>query len=153
MKKVTIMEHQLYLGIDVGKTAHHATGITANGAVVYNKPLPQSEPKIRDLFQDLTATHGPVLVVVDQPITIGALVIAVAQDLGVEVAYLPGLTMRRVADLHPRQAKTDARDAFIIANTAHTPPHTLRGITVAEEDIAELSMLCGFDDDLAAQIT
>ena len=89
----------------------------------------------------------------DQPKTIGALVIAVAQDLGIDVAYLPGLTMRRVADLHPGQAKTDARDAFIIAETARTMAHTLRGITVTEENIAELSMLCGFDDDLAAQIT
>ncbi|WP_144930841.1 IS110 family RNA-guided transposase [Kocuria marina] len=147
------MDHQLYLGIDVGKTEHHATALTAEGTVVHDKTLPQSEPKIRALLEALRAEHGPVLVVVDQPKTIGALVIAVAQDLGIEVAYLPGLTMRRVADLHQGQAKTDARDAFIIADTARTLPHTLRGITVAEENIAELSMLCGFDDDLAAQLT
>ncbi|WP_413468271.1 IS110 family transposase [Kocuria marina] len=153
MKKVTLMDHQLYLGIDVGKTEHHATAITAEGTVVHDKTLPQSEPKIRALLEALQAEHGPVLVVVDQPKTIGALVIAVAQVLGIDVAYLPGLTMRRVADLHEGQAKTDARDAFIIADTARTLPHTLRGITVAEENIAELAMLCGFDDDLAAQIT
>ena len=147
------MDHQLYLGIDVGKTEHHATALTAAGTVVHDKTLPQSEPKIRALLEALRAEHGPVLVVVDQPKTIGALAIAVAQDLGIEVAYLPGLTMRRVADLHQGQAKTDARDAFIIADTARTLPHTLRGITVAEENIAELSMLCGFDDDLAAQLT
>ncbi len=47
--------------------------------------------------------------------------------LAEQVAYLPGLTMRRVADLHPGQAKTDARDAYIIAETARTMPHTLRG--------------------------
>ena len=61
--------------------------------------------------------------------------------------------MRRVAGLHPDQAKTDARDAHIIAQTVRTLPHTLRGITVAEEQIAELLMLCEFDDDLAAQLT
>ncbi|GAB3260874.1 hypothetical protein GCM10027562_23970 [Arthrobacter pigmenti] len=32
-------------------------------------------------------------------------------------------------------------------------PHTLRSIAVAEEQIAELTMLCGFDDDLRAQVT
>lgn len=146
-------DHQLYLRIDVGKTDHHATGLSAVGSVAYDKPLPQSEPKIRALLQELTVAHGAVLVVVDQPKTIGALVIAVAQDLGIDVAYLPGLAMARVADLHPGQAKTDARDAFIIAETARTMVHTLRGITVTEENIAERSMLCGFDDDLAAQIT
>lgn len=147
------MDHQLYLGIDVGKTEHHATALTAEGTVVHDKTLPQSESKIRALLDALRAEQGPVLVVVDQPKTIGALVITVAQDLGIEVAYLPGLTMRRVADLRQGQAKTDARDAFIIADTARTLPHTLRGITVAEENIAELAMLCGFDDDLAAQLT
>lgn len=60
---------------------------------------------------------------------------------------------RKGCELHLGQAKTDARDAFIIANTARTLPHTLRGITVSEERIAELSMLGGFADDLAAQIT
>jgi len=27
------MEHQLYLGINVGKTAHHATDLSAEGTV------------------------------------------------------------------------------------------------------------------------
>ena len=144
------MEPQLFLGIDIGKTDHHATAVNRDGGVVYDKPLPQSEPKIQEVLKDLAAKYGELLVVVDQPKTIGALVIAVAQQLGIQVAYLPGLTMRRVADLHPGQAKTDDRDAFIIAATARTMPHTLRGITVAEEHIAELAMLCGFDDDLAA---
>jgi len=147
------MESEIFLGIDVGKTEHHATAVNHNGDVVYDKTLPQSEPKIRQLLEEFSSKHGQVLVVVDQPKTIGALVVALAQQLGSQVAYLPGLTMRRVADLHPGQAKTDARDAYIIAETARTMPHTLRGITVAEEQIAELSMLCGFDDDLAAQLT
>lgn len=97
--------------------------------------------------------HGPALLVVDQPATIGALPVPVAQAAGVLVGYLPGLTMRSVADRHPGEAKIDARDAFIIAETARTMPVTLRSIKVADEQIAELSMLCGFDGDFAAQIT
>jgi transposase len=59
----------------------------------------------------------------------------------------------RIADLHPGQAKTDARDAATIAEAARTMPHTLRSIAVDDETLAELGVLCGFDDDLAAQIT
>jgi len=59
------MDHQLYLGIDVGKTEHHATAITAAGTVVHDKTLPQSEPTIQALLESLQAGHGPVLVVVD----------------------------------------------------------------------------------------
>ncbi|MGF6508988.1 hypothetical protein OKW26_004815 [Paraburkholderia sp. 32] len=87
------------------------------------------------------------------PATIGALPVAVARDEGVLVAYLPGLAMRRIADLHAGEAKTDARDAAIIAEAARSTPHTLRSRRVADEQLAELTMLCGVDGDLAAQIT
>lgn len=107
--------HQILLGFYVGKTEHHATAVNQDGNVVHDRPLPQSEPKMQELLKDLGAKHGELLVVVDQPKTIGALVVAVAQHMNIQVAYLPGLTMRRVADLHPGQAKTDARDAYIIA--------------------------------------
>ncbi|MBY4576216.1 IS110 family transposase, partial [Gordonia paraffinivorans] len=93
------------------------------------------------------------LVIVDQPNTIGALPVTVARACGHAVAYLPGLTMRRVADLYPGQSKTDARDAFIIADTARTMPHTLRRIDVGDETLAELGVLVGFDDDLAGEAT
>lgn len=52
------------------------------------------------LLDALQPEHGPVLVVVDRPRTIGALVIVVPQDLNIEVTYLPGEIKRRVADLH-----------------------------------------------------
>ena len=94
-----------------------------------------------------------MLVVVDQPASIGALPLAVARDLGCQVAYLPGLTMRRIADLYPGEAKTDARDAFIIADAARAMPHTLRSVDLDDETIAELQMIVGFDDDLAGEAT
>ena len=142
----------VFIGIDVGKTDHHAVAIDRAGKKLLDKPLPQDEAKLRALISKVTG-HGRVLVVVDQPATIGALPLAVAQDMGVMVGYLPGLAMRRIADLHPGEAKTDARDAAIIADAARTMPHTLRSIVLADEQAAQLSMLCGFDDDLAKQAT
>jgi transposase len=142
----------VFIGIDVGKTAHHAVAIDRAGKKLLDRPLPQDEAKLRALIQKVSG-HGRILVIVDQPATIGALPLAVAQDMGVMVGYLPGLAMRRIADLHPGEAKTDARDAAIIAEAARTMPHTLRSIVLADEQAAQLSMLCGFDDDLVKQIT
>lgn len=88
----------VFLGLDVGKGEHHG---------------------VRALFDKLAA-HGPLLIIVDQPATIGALPVAVARAHGHQVAYLPGLAMRRIADLYPGSAKTDARDAIIIADAG---PH------------------------------
>lgn len=138
------------LRLDVGKSDHHATAVNRAGKKVFDKPLPNSEPKLRELFDKLRAKHGTVLVVVDQPASIGALPLAVARDAGCQVAYLPGLTMRRIADLYPGEAKTDARDAFIIADAARAMPHTLRTIEPADGTVAELAMIAGFDDDLLA---
>jgi transposase len=138
--------------LDVGKEEHHACGLDGDGERVHDKPLPQSEAKIRAVFEALSA-RGPVLVVVDQPASIGALAVTIARDAGIDVAYLPGLAMRRIADLYPGQAKTDARDAFIIADTARTMPHTLRRVDTGDEALAELEVLVGFDDDLAGEAT
>ncbi|MPY54693.1 IS110 family RNA-guided transposase [Streptomyces acidicola] len=142
-----------FLGLDVGKGEHHATAITPAGKKAFDKRLPNSEPKLRELFEKLQAKHGTVLVVVDQPASIGALPLTVARRAGCKVAYLPGLTMRRIADLYPGEAKTDARDAFIIADAARAIPHTLRALELEDETVAELEMIVGFDDDLAGEAT
>lgn len=145
-------DYAVYCGLDVGKQAHHACALDPAGHRVFDAELPQDEARLRALFAQLL-THGPVLVVVDQPNTIGALPIAVARAMSIDVAYLPGLAMRRIADLHPGTAKTDARDAFVIADAARTLPHTLRRVDVGEDALAELKVLIGFDDDLAGEAT
>ena len=141
----------VFIGIDVGKSEHWATALDRDGRRIHDRALPNDESRLRDLYKHL-AEHGRVLVVVDQPATIGALAVAVAQDMGVTVGYLPGLSMRRIADLSPGNAKTDARDAAVIAQAARTMPHTLRAISTSDEDTAALGMLTGFDLDLARQV-
>ena len=86
----------------------------------------------------------------DQRAPVGALQVAVAQAAGAAVGYPQGLAMRRIAGLHPDQAKADAREAAIIANAM---PHTLCTTALGDETLAELRALGGFDDDLAAQNT
>src|SRR5690625_2223877 len=142
----------VYCGLDVGKDQHHAVALDADGNRIFDKELPQHEARLRELFTDL-GQHGHIVVVVDQPYNIGALAVAVAQQVGATVAYLPGLAMRRFADLHAGNAKTDARDAFIIAEAARTMPSALRPINPADELMADLRMLAGHDDDLAADGT
>ena len=133
------------------RSEHWATALSQEGRKVLERALPNDEGRLREVYQRLQA-KGQVLVVVDQPATIGALAVAVAQDMGTAVGYLPGLSMRRIADLTPGSAKTDAKDAAVIAQAARTMPHTLRAISTSDEDAAALSMLTGFDLDLARQV-
>jgi hypothetical protein len=90
----------VFVGLDVGTATHHCVALNAAGDRLADRALPNDEQALRDLFTQLSA-HGPVVVVVDQPASIGALPVAVARDMGLDTAYLPGLAMRRIADLHP----------------------------------------------------
>ncbi|MFF2252647.1 transposase, partial [Streptomyces sp. NPDC058142] len=79
----------VFLGLDVGKSAHHGNGLTPAGKKVFDKQLPNTEPKLRQVFDKLREKFGTVLVIVDQPASIGALPLTVARDTGCKVAYLP----------------------------------------------------------------
>src|SRR5699024_9635765 len=70
-RKDSIMESRfaVIIGLDVGKTAHHACALDPDGNKLFDKALPQDETKLRELFTQLQ-NHGEVLMVVDQPNTI-----------------------------------------------------------------------------------
>lgn len=61
--------------------------------------------------------------------------------LHIDVAYLPSLMMRPIADLHPGEGETDPRDAHVIADAARTMPHTLRSVGTEEETLSEIVVL------------
>lgn len=146
------VDFAVFCGIDVAREIHHAVALDRYGHRLVDRPLPNAEPDLLALFHDLEA-HGRVLIVVDQLASIGALAIAVARARGITVAYLPGLAMRRIADLYPGETKTDARDAYVIADAARTLPHALRRVGPDEQTTVELSVLAGYDADLAAEST
>ncbi len=113
-----------------GKSGHHGRGLTLTVKKVFDKQLPSTEPELGDVFTKLKTKFGTVLVIVDQPPSIGALPLTVARDAGCKVAYLLGLAMWRIADLYPGEAKTDMKDAAVIADAARTMPRSLRSLEV-----------------------
>ncbi len=144
--------YAVFCGLDVGKVVHHAVALDPGGARLHDAPLPQDEARLRQLFTGLQA-HGPVLVVVDQPATIGALPVAVARAVGCQVAYLPGLAMRRMAHLHlglgPDRRPRRLRDR---RGRPHRAAHAAPG-RHRRGGASRLEVVIGFDDDRAAEAT
>lgn len=126
-------DYQVYVGVDVGKSAHHAYAVTASGEVLFSARIGQDAAELAKLFGAM-ATAGPALVVVDQPKNIGALTLACARRAGCHVAYLPGLSVSKASALFPGDSKTDERDAEVIARTAMGIPESL--VPVNEPDPA-----------------
>ncbi|WP_276606357.1 transposase [Arthrobacter sp. CAU 1506] len=59
----------VFIGVDVGKSNHHAVALDRNGKKLLDKALPQDEAQLREIIASL-ARHGTLLLVVDQPATI-----------------------------------------------------------------------------------
>lgn len=142
----------VFVGVDIGKERHHAVALDRQGSTIADQVVANDEAALRALLTPLLA-EGPVLLAVDLATTLGAMPVTVAQAMGVTVGYLPGLTMRRLADLHAGEAKTDRRDATIIADAARMHPQTMREVVPLEPHLPELTLLCGFDADLVQRHT
>ena len=110
------------LGIDVGKRSHWACLVTAEGEIALNAPVANRE---RDLDELFSGVPGDALVVVDQVRNIGSLALKRAAVAGLESAYLPGTAMHGASRLFAGDAKTDERDALVIAKTAIGIPDSL----------------------------
>ena len=70
--------------------------------------------------------------------------------LFVAVAYVTGLAMRRAAELYAGAAKTDPRDAWVLADFATRNADRLTWLEVGDELLVRLRVLNGRDTDLGA---
>ncbi len=142
-------EVDVWIGLDVGKEEHFADVLDDDGERLFGRSVANNEADLDALF-DRAATEGPPGLVIDQPGSIAQLAIALAARRQIPVAYIPGLVMRRAADLYPGEAKIDRRDAFVIADTARMRRRQIHWLdTDSDELLARLRVLNGYDIDLA----
>jgi hypothetical protein len=143
----------VWVGLDVGKKEHFADVLDNDGEGLFARAVANSQADLETLL-DRASRHGTPGLVIDQPGSIAQLALAVAARRGTPVAYVPGLVMRRAADLYPGEAKTDRRDAYVLADTARTRRKQVHWLdTSSDELLAQLRVLNGFDIDLAADAT
>ena len=141
------MAYDFVIGVDVGKYFHHACVLDPQGRQVLSKRINQHEGSLRKLFGKFLTDNASVLVIVDQPNNIGRLTVAVAQDMGADVRYLPGLAMRQLSRIHVGNSKTDVRDAYVIAHAGLNLPDSLRSVDRVEEVFIQLKVLNGIDEE------
>jgi hypothetical protein len=143
----------VWVGLDVGKEEHFAEVLDDVGERLFARSVVNDQGALEALL-DRAGEHGVVGLVIDQPGSIAQLALAVARGREVPVAYVPGLVMRRAADLYPGEAKTDRRDAYVIADTGRTRRRQVHWLDAGSDELLErLRVLNGFDIDLAADQT
>ena len=138
------------LGLDVGKSSHWACLVDRDGEVLASAPVRNREAELDALFASAPAG---TLVVVDQFRNIGSLAVRRARAAGLGVAHLPGLAASRAAGLFAGEAKTDERDAAVIARTAPGVPDSLSGVPGRGEALEAARALSSQRDHVVACAT
>ena len=148
--KATSTRPAAVLGLDVGKSSHWACLIDRGGEVLASAPVRNREAELDALFSSAPAG---TLVVVDQFRNIGSLAVRRARAAGLGVAHLPGLAASRAAGLFAGEAKTDERDAAVIARTAPGVPDSLSGVPGRGEALEAARALSSQRDHVVACAT
>ncbi len=143
---------EVFVGVDVAKADHWACAVTAGGEEVFSRAVANDEAAIDAMIED-AAGRGPAALVVDVTGSAASLLLEAAARRGAPVAYVPGLAMRRAADLYAGSAKTDPKDAFVLADYARRNSDRLQWAAPSDEMLARLRILNGRDADLAADAT
>ena len=143
---------EVFVGVDVAKGKHYACALSARGEPLFARPVPNDEGAIRRLIDD-AAAHGSPALVVDTTSSAAVLALTVAAECQIPVAYVTGLAMRRAADLYAGAAKTDPKDAQVLADYAWRNADRLTWTTITDELLARLRIVNGRDTDLAADAT
>lgn len=145
------MDHttiEVVVGVDMAKGDHFAQAMTMSGEELFARPIGNDQADIESAI-DEAQRHGKVALVIDMTASVAQLLLSVAVEREVSVAYVTGLQMRRAADLYAGTAKTDPRDAFVIADFARRNSDRLTWLEVTDEMLVELRVLNGRDVDLA----
>ncbi|WP_026116252.1 IS110 family RNA-guided transposase [Nocardiopsis valliformis] len=138
----------MWIGIDAGKTNHHATAINTVGEVLWSKQVRNDQATIETLINKATASGAQVLWAVDLTNSYAALLLGVLGAADQTVVYVPGRMVNTMTATFG-ESKTDAKDALVIAQTARMRPD-LATVTTPPELVAELSRLTAHRTDLAA---
>lgn len=139
----------IVIGLDVGKSSHWACAVTREGELLASKPILNRENAIDGLY----AQHPGALVVVDQVRNIGSLALSRARLAGMPRAHLPGLAAHGASKLFAGDAKTDERNAMVIAKTALGIPDALLPVADRPPEIEAARSLAAQRDFLACENT
>jgi len=142
-----VVMDRAWAGIDAGKEFHWAHLLDASGRKMLSRKVENDEADISELIGEALSLAEEVVWAVDQTGGGAALLLALLWERNQRVVYIPGLTVGRARETYRGESKTDAKDAYVIADQARMRPD-LGELEPGEEEVAELRILLGRRRDL-----
>lgn len=140
---------RIWVGIDAGKAHHWLVAVDDTGATVWSRKVHNDEGAILTALGEILDLAEEVLWAVDIAGTASALLLALLAAHGQHALYVPGRTVNRMSGAYRGEAKTDARDAYVIADTARLR-RDFTSIDVPAQLAADLALLTAHRSDLIA---
>jgi transposase len=146
-----------YVGFDVGKGAHWACVLDAEGEVILSRKVEATEEALEAACEEIAA-----LGVADDERVLGidltggsaTLLEAVLLGRGERVRYVPGGAVNKAREAYAGgEQKSDPKDAFVIADQLRLRWKSLSEVRLREENVAELRALVAHRRDLVQDQT
>lgn len=148
------MATQVWAGVDVGKEHHWVCVVDGAGAVVLSRKLINDEQPIRELVTEIDQLGSEVSWTVDLTTVYASLLLTVLAGAGKPVRYLAGRAVWQASTTYRGgEAKTDAKDARVIADQSRMHGTDLPVLHPDDDLITELRMLTAHRGDLVADRT
>ncbi|TDC27461.1 IS110 family transposase [Streptomyces sp. 8K308] len=135
--------------MDAGKGHHWAAVVDETGATLWSKQIDNDESAILTALGEILELADEVHWAVDIAGTSSALLLALLAAHGQQAVHVPGRTVNRMAGAYRGEAKTNARDAYVIAETARHR-NDFSAIDVPAQLAADLALLTAHHTDLVA---
>jgi transposase len=136
-----------WAGIDAGKEFHWARVVGIEGETLLSRKVENDEADLRKLIGEVLPLAEEITWATDQPGGTAALLLALLWERNQKVIYIPGLTVDRARDTYRGESKTDAQDAYVIADQARMRGD-LSELQANEGELAELQLLISRRRDL-----
>jgi transposase len=146
---VAARQEATWVGVDIGKTHHWVCALDAEGKRLLSVKVANDEAEIVELIATVQALAEQPVWAVDIIGAPSALMLALLAQAGQTVRYASGRMVAAMSSGYAGEGKTDAKDAYVIADTARLR----RDLAVIDHDtdlVRTLAMLTAHRADLIA---
>jgi transposase len=146
---VAAQHDMAWVGIDVGKTHHWVCVVDADGKVLLSVKIGNDEAEVVALLAQVASLATRLIWAVDIIGAPSALLLALLARAGQPVQYASGRVVAAMSAAYAGEGKTDAKDAYVIAETARLR-RDLATIDADTDLVRNLAVLTGHRADLIA---
>ena len=146
---MTAERGRAWIGVDIGKTHHWVCAVDENGRKLLSLKVLNDEAQILEMITAVGGLAGGRVWAIDILGTPSALLLALLAQVGEQVRYASGRVVAAMSAAYAGEGKTDAKDAYVIAETARI--RTDLAVVDTDTDLVRtLGVLTGHRADLVA---